>query len=146
MSSSTQPKVSRSWTKPKILAKTQDISESYFDLNHRKTQIRTFFSWKSLKNKTNYFYFLQLGGLLVDFHGVRDVQKIVAPPKTRIRCFSALRTSVKTSNHVFWSAKGRTSMKIYQSTDLELLCISAYVSPWIAQLNFHKNRFSNIFL
>ena len=44
----------------------------------------------------------------------------------------------------FRSVKGRTSMKICQSTDLELLCISAHVSPCIAQLNFDKNRFSNI--
>ena len=102
------------------LAKTQDISELYFGVNRRKN--RTFFGRKNLKNKKFYFHFLQLGGLLVDFHGVRDVQKIVAPPKTRIRCFSALRTSVKTSNHDFWSAKGRTRMKICQSTDLELLC------------------------
>ena len=82
--------------KSKILIKTQDISESYFGLNRRKTQHRTFFGRKNLKNKKFYFYFLQLGGLLVDFHGVRDAQKIVAPPKTRIRCFSTLRTSIKT--------------------------------------------------
>ena len=122
-----------------ILAKTQDFSDSYFGLNRRKTQIRTFFGRKFLKNKKFYFYFLQLGGPLVDFHGVRDAQKIVAPSKTRFRCFSALRTSVKTSNYNFWSAKGRTSMKICQSTDLELLCISAHVSPCIAQQNFDKN-------
>ena len=33
-------------------------------------------------------------------------------------------------------------MKICQSTDLEPLCISAHVSPCIAQQNFGKNRFS----
>ena len=58
-----------------ILAKTQSISESYFGLNRRKTQIRTFPGRKILKNKKFYFYFLQLGSLLVDFHGVRDAQK-----------------------------------------------------------------------
>ena len=36
-------------------------------------------------------------------------------------------------------------MKICQSADLELVCISAHVSPWIAQLNFDKTRFSNMF-
>ena len=126
--------------------KTHNNSDSYFSLNPRKTQIRTFSGLKNLKIKKFYFYLLQLGGLLVDFHGVRDVQKIVAPPKTRIRCFSALRTSVKTSNHDLWSAKGRTRMKICQSTDLELLCISAHVIPCIAQLNFDNNRFSIFFL
>ena len=49
-------------------------------------------------------------------------------------------TSIKSSHHDFWSAKGRTSMKICQSTDLELLCVSARVCPWIARLNF-DNKF-----
>ena len=83
------------------------------------------------------------------------VQKIVGVPEKSLlhsimafgypSVHSSCVSNIFLSDGRFRSVKGRTSMKICQSTDLELLCISVHVSPCIAQLNFDKNRFPNIF-